>query len=583
MWIEGTTVGHLLDRAAERGPDHDAVVFPDVRATYGELSRLTDAMARSFSGLGIERGDKVGILMPNRLEFVLAFIAAAKLGAIPVPINARFKAYELGHVISHADVRLLLTCAGPAGTTDYPALLLEVFPDLARQDDPWRLELAAAPELRQVVDIEADRAATAPPSGAADKSPSKAPPSGAADKSPFLTREDLEAAGTEIGSEELESRQSRVRIRDIAMLMYTSGTSARPKGCLLTHEALVRHAGNVARSRFLLTAEDSFWDPLPLFHIGGIVPMLGCFSVGARYCHAGHFDPAVALRMLEAERCTVLYPAFETIWLAVLDHPDFERTDLSAVRLIQSIAVPERLAQLEARMPWAAQVSSYGATESSSNLTLSRPDDPYEVRIGTLGQVLPGMEVRVLDPETGDERRPGEIGELCYRGYALFEGYYKDPELTSQSFDADGFFHSQDLGKLDEAGQLVYVGRLKDMLKVGGENVSALEVEGYLITHPAVNIAQVVAAPDARYGEVPTAFLELKQEGSIDEQAVVEFCLDRIATYKVPRYVRFVSQGEWPMSGTKIQKFVLRERIARELHESGISEAPRLREPAVDR
>lgn len=566
MWIEGTTIGHLVDRAAERSPDAVAVVFPDTRTTYGELSRWTDAMAGCFAGLGIERGDKVGILMPNRLEFVLAFIAAAKLGAVPVPINARFKAYELGHVISHADVRLLLTCAGPAGTADYPAILLDVFPDLAHQDDPWKLDLAAAPKLRQVVDIDADRAAEPPPSGAA-----------------FLTRQDLEVAGAEVGAGELEARQSRVRIRDVAMLMYTSGTSARPKGCLLTHEALVRHAGNVARSRFLLTAEDSFWDPLPLFHIGGIVPMLGCFSVGARYCHAGHFDPGVALRMLEAERCTVLYPAFETIWLAVLDHPEFDRTDLSAVRLIQSIAVPERLAQLEARMPWAAQVSSYGATESSSNLTLTRPDDPYEVRIGTLGRVLPGMEVRVLDPETGGERRPGEIGELCYRGYSLFEGYYKDPELTSQSFDADGFFHSQDLGKLDEDGQLVYVGRLKDMVKVGGENVSALEVEGYLVTHPAVNIAQVVAAPDARYGEVAAAFLELKQEGSIDEQDVVEFCLDRIATYKVPRYVRFVRQGEWPMSGTKIQKFVLRDRIACELRESGISEAPRLREPAVDR
>lgn len=558
MWIEGTTVGHLLDRAAERSPDHDAVVFPDTRTTYGELSQLTDAMARSFAGLGIERGDKVGILMANRLEFVIAFIAAAKLGAVPVPINARYKAYELGHVISHADVRLLLTCAGASGTADYPEILLEVFPDLAAQVDPWRLDVAAAPKLRQIVDIDAERTG-------------------------FLTRQALDAAGADVGSEEIAVRQSRVRIRDIAMLMYTSGTSARPKGCLLTHEALVRHGGNVARSRFLLTAEDSFWDPLPLFHIGGIVPMLGCFSVGARYCHAGHFEPGVALRMLEAERCTVLYPAFETIWLAVLDHPEFERTDLSAVRVIQSIAVPERLAQLEARMPWAAQVSSYGATESSSNLTLTRPDDPYEARINTLGQVLPGMEIRVVDPETGDECEPGEVGELCFRGYSLFEGYYKDPELTGETFDADGFFHSQDLGKLDEDGRLVYVGRLKDMLKVGGENVSALEVEGYLVTHPAVNIAQVVGTPDTRYGEVPAAFLELKQDGSVDEQEVIEFCLDRIATYKVPRYVRFVGQGEWPMSGTKIQKFVLRERISSELRERAITEAPRLRERAVDR
>ena len=572
MWIEGTTVGHLLDRAAERSPDHVAVVFPDTRTTYGELSRLTDATARSLAGLGIGRGDKVGILMPNRLEFVVAFVAAAKLGAVPVPINARFKAYELGYVISHADVRVLLTCAGPSGTADYLEILLEVFPDLAGQRDPWRLGLAAAPKLKQIVDIDADRAAKAPPSDAADKSPTA-----------FLTRDDLDAAGSALGSGGIAVRQSRVRIRDIAMLMYTSGTSARPKGCLLTHEALVRHGGNVARSRFLLTAEDSFWDPLPLFHIGGIVPMLGCFSVGARYCHAGHFDPGVALRMLEAESCTVLYPAFETIWLAVLDHPEFERTDLSAVRVIQSIAVPERLAQLEARMPWAAQVSSYGATESSSNLTLTRPDDPYEVRINTLGRVLPGMEIRVVDPETGDECGPGEVGEVCFRGYSLFEGYYKDPELTGESFDADGFFHPQDLGKLDEEGRLVYVGRLKDMLKVGGENVSALEVEGYLVTHPAVNIAQVVGATDTRYGEVPAAFLELKQQGSVDEQEVIEFCLDRIATYKVPRYVRFVRQGEWPMSGTKIQKFVLRERISSELRERAITEAPRLRERAIDR
>ena len=558
MWIEVTTVGHLVDRAAERRPDDDAVVFPDTRTTYGELARLTEATARSFVGLGVEAGDKVGILMPNRLEFVVAFIAAAKIGAVPVPINARFKAFELGHVISHADMRVLLTCAGPAGTTDYPAILTEVFPDLATQRDASRLELAAAPRLGQIVDIDADRAA-------------------------FLTRADLDAAGAQVGTGEIAARQSRVRVRDIAMLMYTSGTSARPKGCLLTHEALVRHAGNVARSRFLLTAEDSFWDPLPLFHIGGIVPMLGCFSVGARYCHAGHFEPGVALRMLEAERCTVLYPAFETIWLAVLDHPEFERTDLSAVRVIQSIAVPERLAQLEERMPWAAQVSSYGSTESASNLTLTRPDDPYEARINTLGQALPGMELKVVDLETGDESRPGEVGELCFRGYSLFEGYYKDPELTAQSFDADGFFHTQDLGKLDEAGRVIYTGRLKDMLKVGGENVSALEVEGYLVTHPAVNIAQVVAAPDARYGEVPATFLELKQAGSIEEQDIIEYCLGRIATYKVPRYVRFVQQGDWPMSGTKIQKFVLRERIARELSESGISEAPRLREPAIDR
>jgi fatty-acyl-CoA synthase len=296
--------------------------------------------------------------------------------------------------------------------------------------------------------------------------------------------------------------------------------------------------------------------------------------VGAKFCHAGHFEPGVALRMLEEERCTVIYPAFETIWLQVLDHPDFERHDLSSIRIIQSICVPERLMQLEARMPWAAQVSSYGATECASNLTLSLPDDPYEQRMNTLGRPLPGMEVKIVDPETGEERPRGVVGELCFKGYALFEGYYKEPELTAQSFDEDGFFHSQDLAKLTEDGRLIYAGRLKDMLKVGGENVSALEVEGYLVTHPKVNIAQVVAAPDARYGEVPAAFVEVKPGETLTEQELIDYCVGRIATYKVPRYVRTVT--EWPMSGTKIQKFVLRERIAKELEEAGITEAPKI-------
>jgi fatty-acyl-CoA synthase len=259
----------------------------------------------------------------------------------------------------------------------------------------------------------------------------------------------------------------------------------------------------------------------------------------------------------------------------VLDHPKFEQADLGAIRLIQSICVPERLMQLEARMPWAAQVSSYGATECASNLTLSLPDDPYEARMNTLGHPLPGMEVKIVDPETGEERPPGVVGELCFRGYALFEGYYKDPLLTDESFDDEGYFHSQDLAKVDEEGRLIYTGRLKDMLKVGGENVSALEVEGYLVTHPAINIAQVVAAPDARYGEVPAAFLQLKEGATVTEQEAIEFCVGRIATYKVPRYVRFVGPGEWPMSGTKIQKFVLRERIASELRDAGIAEAPK--------
>jgi fatty-acyl-CoA synthase len=548
-WIEVATIGDLVERAADR-TERDALVFPEERISYPELAARSTTFAASLYGLGIRAGDKVGILMHNCMDFAVALFAASRLGAVVVPVNGRFKSHELGHVLSHADIRVLLTATGPAGATDYPGLLGEVFPGLAAQD-ARALELSQAPMLRHIVEMASE-----------------------ARTGGLISRGEFDVAGSEVSPEQVYALQERVRVRDIAMLMYTSGTTAKPKGCLLTHESLVRHGGNVARSRFFLTEEDRYWDPLPLFHIGGIVPMLSCIYVAATFVHAGHFDPDVALRQLEEERCTVAYPAFETLWLQVLNHPRFAEADLSALRLIQNIATPERLIYLQSRLPTAVEVSSYGATECSSNLTLPLPEDSYEVRMQTLGHPLPGIEIKVIDPETGADRATGEIGELCFRGYSRFEGYYKDPELTAGAIDSDGWFHSADLASLDGDGRLVYAGRLKDMLKVGGENVSALEVEDFIAGHQSVDIVQVVGAPDARYGEVPAAFIQVKPGVRLEEADLIEFCRGRIATYKVPRYVRFVS--EWPMSGTKIQKFVLRELIAQELGERGVTEAPRI-------
>ncbi|HEY4279621.1 MAG TPA: AMP-binding protein [Conexibacter sp.] len=546
-WIEVTTVGDLVDRAASE-TTADAVVFPDERVTYPELAEQSTRFARSLRGLGVEAGDKVAILMPNCMEFVIAFVGAAKLGAVVVPINGRFKAHELGHVISHADVRVLLTASSGDAATDYATLIGEVFPDAAGQDAA-HLTLDSAPALRQIVDM----AGTTPG---------------------FLTRAELMAAGETVDAAEVKRMQERVRVRDVAMLMYTSGTTARPKGCLLSHEAIVRHGANVARSRFFLTPEDRYWDPLPLFHIGGIVPMLSCFNARCTFVHAGHFDADVALAQLQDEQCTVAYPAFETIWLGVLNHPRLADADLSKLRLIQNIATPERLAYMQERMPWVIEVSSYGATECSSNLTLPLPDDSYEARMQTLGHPLPGIELKVVDPETRAERPTGEVGELAFRGYSRFEGYHKDPELTASVIDAEGWFYSGDLARLDPDGRLIYAGRLKDMLKVGGENVSAIEVEDFVSGHGAVDIVQIVGAPDARYDEVAVAYVQLKPGASCSEEEIIAFCVGRIASYKVPRYVRFVT--DWPMSGTKIQKFVLREQIAAELEGRGITEAPRI-------
>jgi len=536
-WIEVTTVGDLVDRAAAAS-DGDAVVFPRERITYPQLAAATERWARNLLGLGVRAGEKVGILMPNCLDFAVALVAIAKLGAVAVPINGRYKTSELRGVIAHADIVVLLTAAGPVASTDYPAMLAEV---LADGD--------AAPLLRTVVDL----GGTSP---------------GTIDRAAF------EAAGEAVPAADVALLQERVRVRDPALLMYTSGTTALPKGCVLSHEAVVRHAGNVARSRFSLGPEDRYWDPLPLFHIGGIVPMLSCFSARCAYVHSGHFDADVALAQLERERCTVAYPAFETIWLGILNHARLAAADLSALRLVQNIATPERLIYMQEKMPDAVEVCSYGATECSSNLTLTGPEDSYETRMHTLGRALPGIELKIVDPESRAELPAGTVGELAFRGYSRFDRYYKEPELTASVTDAEGWFYSGDLAAVDADGYLTYAGRLKDMLKVGGENVSAIEVEDFICGHPAVDIAQVVAAPDARYGEVPAVFIQPKPGAAVVEREIVEFCRGQIAGFKVPRYVRRVD--EWPMSGTKIQKFVLRERIAAELAAAGITDAPRL-------
>ncbi|MBM3678091.1 MAG: AMP-binding protein [Actinobacteria bacterium] len=553
LWIEATTIGDLVDRAAAE-VDGDALVFPDGRATYAELAVASDTWARALCAWGVGPGDTVGILMPNCLDFAVAFVATAKLGAVAVPVNARFKAHELAHVIGHADIRVLVAAAGPEGTVDFPALLADVFADAAEQD-PRALRLAGAPALRQIVHANGARPGQ-------------------------LTREVFLARAAEVEIDEVRILQQRVRIRDVAMLMYTSGTTARPKGCLLTHESLVRHGATVIRDRFRMTADDRFWDALPLFHIGGITPMLGCIGARAAFCHAGHFDPAVSLRMLQEERITVAYPAFDLIWLAILGHPDYAAADLSRIRLVMSITTPERLRDLQRRTPHAAYVTSFGATECSSHLTLPLPDALEEVRMSTLGPVVPGMEMRIVDPETGWICEPGEVGEILFRGYARFEGYYKEPELTAQAIDADGWFHTQDLGAIREDGNLLYSGRLKDMLKVGGENVAAIEIEDYLVRHPAVNIAVVTGVRDARYDEVPAAFVQLAPGATLTQEELIAFCVGRIATFKVPRYLRL--RDEWPMSGTKIQKFVLREELETELDAAGIEEAPRIdsRSPA---
>jgi fatty-acyl-CoA synthase len=537
MCTSVSTIGDILDRWVDRTPAHTALVMPGVRLSYGELGDASDRFAASLIGLGVGPGDRVGILMHNCLDFVLALFATAKVGAISVPINGRFKSVEASYVIAHADMKLLLV-GRDADSTDYPALVAEVLP---------AMDNASAPGT---VVCFSDR------------------------HSSFLTREQFAAARQDIPTAEVKLRQSRVRVRDVGLIMYTSGTTAKPKGCRLTHEALTRTTSVLVRTRYGLCEGEALWDPLPLFHTAGIGPLLGTFSVGGTFCHAGFFEPGASIEMIEAERCVAANPAFDSLWLQMIEHPRFTEADLSSIRVIQCIGSPQRMAQFARALPGAVQVTSYGSTELSSTLIMGNPEEPEDVRFHTLGAVIDGMEVKIVDPETGATRVPGEIGELCVRGYSVFEGYYKDPGATAAAFGPDGFFCTGDLLVADEQGRYRYCGRLKDMLKVGGENVSAVELEDFLLGLDGVRIAQVVGVPDDRYDEVPAAFLELTPGASLEEADVAAFCRGRVATFKVPRYVRFVT--EWPMSGTKIKKHELRAKLADELAQAGITEAPRM-------
>jgi fatty-acyl-CoA synthase len=537
-WTEVCTYGDLVARGAGRWPDTTAVVMNDERLTYAELQDRAVQAARSLAGLGVVKGDMVGLLVPNCMAGVEVMFGAAMLGATIVPINARFKARELSHVIRDGDLKVLVTSDVVADHVDFVKLLHEALPSLAGSPDAAALDLPEAPELRAAVLC---GSATAPG---------------------FLTQAQFDAAGADVTADEVHLRRRRVALRDRALMIYTSGTTAMPKGCPLSHEALVRTACEAGRTRFRFVHGDRFWDPLPLFHMSFILPLIGVLDAGGTFISMTHFEPAAALAQMEREHITGMFPTFPAVTQALLNHPNYKAETLADVRITNNVAPPDTLRAMQAAMPQAVQISAYGLTECGGVVAFNDPDDTYEQRMTTQGHPFAGIEVCAKD-EDGNVLSPGVRGELCIRGYNVFEGYYKDPDKTAEAFDADGWFHTGDLGVVDADGRVTYQGRLKDMLKVGGENVAAIEIESFLATHPAVSIAQVVGVPDPKYVEVAAAFIELKPGATATEQELIDHCMGGLSRFKVPHYVRFVT--EWPMSATKVQKFRLRDQLSEEL------------------
>ncbi|MGW4340552.1 class I adenylate-forming enzyme family protein [Rhodococcus koreensis] len=544
------TVGDLVVVRAKTLPDTEALVFPEARLTYAELSDRVNHAARSLAALGVDRGDRVGLLLPNSLELVVQLLAATTLGAIATPVNVRFKQRELRHIVTNSGMRVLLvsTSTDP-DAPDFIALLAETFPELRSHKTSTPL-VADAPELEHIVEL------------------------GNGTASFTMSAEDYIARAELISEDVIESRRRCVPTRATAVLVYTSGTTSAPKGAMISHEALTCLASSIAFDRFLLSPTDRMWVPTGLFHGGAITFVITCLTAGATFVHPGFFNAEATPELLEVERITVAIPAFETIWLPVLEHLEQHPRDLSALRINVMLGVPERLRELARRLPNVTQVSNVAMTESSAFLSLSRLDDPLEQRVTTGGQIMPGMEVRVVDPETEVDLPPNTLGHLLFRGVSAFDGYFREPEITAEVIDRHGWVRSGDLVTLDEDRRLTFVSRLKDMIKVGGENVAAAEVEDHLLKHPAVAMVQVVAAPDGYYGEVPAAFIETKAGASVTESELIDFCIGTIATFRVPRYVRFTDS--WPMSGTKVRKIDLRRWIADELSSRGVTVAPKI-------
>jgi fatty-acyl-CoA synthase len=529
----GETIGDNLRRIAVTYPAREALVdVPTARRwTYAQLDADTDTVAVALLALGIDAGDRVGIWAPNCAEWVVLQYATAKIGAILVNINPAYRSHELAYVLRQSGTKLLVS-AESFKTSDYRDMIEEVRSSLD--------------SLERVIYL------------------------GTADWDSLLE------AGAAAGREALAARSATLAFDDPINIQYTSGTTGFPKGATLSHHNILNNAYFVGEG-CNYTEHDRVCVPVPFYHCFGMVMgNLGCTTHGACIViPAPGFEPAATLAAVQAERCTSLY-GVPTMFIAELALPDFASYDLSSLRtgiMAGSPCPVEVMKRVISEMHMTEVTICYGMTETSPVSTQTTADDEVERRVSTVGRVHPHLEVKVIDPETGLVVPRGRHGELCTRGYSVMLGYWNEPAKTAEAIDAARWMHTGDLAVMDEAGYLNIVGRIKDMVIRGGENIYPREVEEFLYTHPDVEEVQVVGVPDLKYGEELCAWVKPRPGSELTAEQVREFCIGKIAHYKVPRYVRFT--GEFPMTVTgKVQKFKMR---ATSVEELGLEDASQTR------
>ncbi len=537
----GETVGQNLDRTAARVPDHPALIVRSqgVRWTYRELVDQAEAFAAGLLALGLQRGDRIGIWSLNNAEWVTTQFATAKAGLILVNINPAYRLTELEFALNKVGCKALIT-ATRFKTSDYLGLLTELAPELPHSK-PGALRSPRLPHLRTVIQIGGSSPGT-------------------------YAFADVPALARDEHRMELARLQPLLQFDDCINIQFTSGTTGSPKGASLTHHNILNN-GYFIGSAMKLTEADKLCIPVPLYHCFGMVlGNLACTTHGAAMVHPGEgFDPLATLETVAEERCTGLH-GVPTMFIAELDHPEFKRFDLSSLRtgiMAGSPCPSEVMRRAVDRMHLREITIAYGMTETSPVSFQSSADDTIERRVSTVGRIHPHLEVKIVDTDGRIVPR-GESGELCTRGYSVMLGYWDEAEKTRAVIDAARWMHTGDLATIDAEGFCNIVGRIKDLVIRGGENVYPREVEEFLYTHPAIGDVQVFGVPDDRYGEEVCAWIKLRTGESLTEAEVRAFCHGKIAHQKIPRYIRFVD--EFPMTVTgKMQKYLMRESMEREL------------------
>ncbi|MDP1582728.1 MAG: AMP-binding protein [Bradyrhizobium sp.] len=538
----GDTIGRALDQAARRWGTREALVSPshDVRWTWKELAERVDALAAGFLALGLERGARIGVWSLNRPEWTLTQFAAAKAGLILVTINPAYRLSELEFALAKVGCAALVT-ATAFKTSDYMGMLNTLLPELATAT-PGQLQAARLPQLRAVIQI----------GGPA-----------AAGTVPF---EQVAGMGGARHRDELAGLGRTLQFDDAVNIQFTSGTTGSPKGVTLTHHNILNNGYFVGRA-MRLTEADRICIPVPLYHCFGMVMgNLASVTSGAAMVYPGEgFDPLATLQTVERERCTALY-GVPTMFIAELDHPDFAKFDLKTLRTGIMAGAPcpiEVMRRVNEAMNMRDVTIAYGMTETSPVSFQSATDDPLERRVSTVGRIHPHVEVKVIDLEGRIVPR-GERGELCTRGYSVMLGYWDEPEKTAEVLDAAGWMHTGDIAIIDAEGYCNIVGRIKDMVIRGGDNLYPREIEEYLYRHPKIQDVQIFGVADARYGEELCAWIRVRSGESLTADEVRAFCQGQIAHNKIPRYVEFVE--EFPMTVTgKVQKFLMREAVEAKL------------------